>query len=68
MTDQFSGADSPATDQSQAYVTDGQQGDLPAVAVPTSTGSVSLAWQAACHAANYLIYRAPVSAGGTVGN
>ena len=28
VTDQFNGADSTSTDQSQAYVTDGQQGDV----------------------------------------
>ena len=27
------------------------------------TGSVSLVWQAICHAANYIIYRAPVVSG-----
>ena len=68
VTDQFSAADSTSTDQSQAYVTDGQQGDLPAVTVTGSTGSVSLVWQAICHAANYIIYRAPVSSSGTAGN
>jgi len=68
VTDQFSGADPTSSDQSQAYMTDGQQGDLPAVTVTGSTGSVSLEWQANCHAANYIIYRAPVSSSGTVGN
>ena len=68
VTDQFNGADSTSTDQSQAYLTDGQQGDLPPVTVTGSTGSVALVWQAICHAANYIIYRAPVSASGTVGN
>jgi len=66
VTDQFNGADSPSTDQSQAYVTDGQQGDLSPVTVTGSTGSVSLVWQAICHAANYIIYRAPVSSTGKV--
>jgi hypothetical protein len=68
VTDQFNGSDPTSTDQSQAYVTDGQQGDLPPVTVTGSTGAVSLVWQAICHAANYVIYRAPVSASGTVGN
>ena len=58
VTDQFNGADSTSTDQSQAYVTDGQQGDLAPVTVTGSTGSVSLVWQSICHAANYIIYRA----------
>jgi Putative Ig domain len=58
VTDQFNGSDSTSTDQSQAYVTDGQQGDLEPVTVTGSTGSVSLTWQAICHAANYIIYRA----------
>ena len=49
VTDQFNGSDSPSDDQSQAYVT-------PALSVPDG-GSVSLVWQAICHAANYLIYR-----------
>ncbi len=66
VTDQFNGADSTATDQSQAYVTDGLQGDLAPVVVTGSTGSVDLVWQSICHAANYIIYRAPVS-GSTVG-
>ena len=57
VTDQFNGADSTATDQSQAYVTDGLQGDLAPVAVTGSAGSVSLVWQSICHAANYVIYR-----------
>jgi hypothetical protein len=68
VTDQFNGSDSPSADQSQAYVTDGQQGDLSPVTVTGSTGSVSLVWQAICHAANYIIYRAPVSSSGVVGN
>ena len=68
VTDQFSGADSASTDQSQAYVTDGQQGDLPAVTVTGPTGSASLVWQAICHAANYIIYRTPVSSSGAAGN
>ena len=50
VTDQFNGADSPSTDQSQAYVTD-------PLVVTGTTGSVSLVWQAICHAANYIIYR-----------
>ena len=49
VTDQFDGADSPGVDQSQAYVTG-------PIAVPTG-GSVSIVWQAICHAANYLVYR-----------
>jgi hypothetical protein len=49
VTDQFNASDSPSVDQSQAYVTD-------PITVP-SGGSVSLVWQAICHAANYLIYR-----------
>jgi len=67
VTDQFNGADSTSTDQSQAYVTDGLQGDVAPVVVTGPTGSVSLIWQAICHAANYIIYRAPVSSTGTVG-
>jgi hypothetical protein len=66
VTDQFNGADSMNTDQSQAYVTDGLQGDLDPVVVTGSTGSVSLVWQSICHAANYIVYRAPV-AGTAVG-
>ena len=66
VTDQFNGADSTSTDQSQAYVTDGLQGDLAPVVVTGSTGSVSLVWQSICHAANYIVYRAPVT-GTTVG-
>jgi hypothetical protein len=65
VTDQFNGADSTSTDQSQAYVTDGLQGDLAPVVVGAG-GSVSLVWQSICHAANYIIYRAPVT-GSTVG-
>ena len=57
VTDQFNGADPTSTDQSQAYVTDGQQGDIAPIAVTGSTGSVSLVWQSICHAANYIIYR-----------
>ncbi|MGA3221129.1 MAG: hypothetical protein ABSE77_18985 [Acidimicrobiales bacterium] len=57
VTDQFNGADPTSTDQSQAYVTDGLQGDLAPAAVTGPTGSVSLTWQAICHAANYIIYR-----------
>ena len=57
VTDQFNGADSPSTDQSQAYVTDGQQGDIAPIVVTGPTGSVSLVWQSICHAANYIIYR-----------
>ncbi|MBV8462680.1 MAG: hypothetical protein JO368_05260, partial [Acidimicrobiales bacterium] len=49
VTDQFNGADSPDVDQSQAFVTG-------ALSVPAG-GSVTLQWQAICHAANYLIYR-----------
>ncbi len=49
VTDQFNGSDSPSVDQSSAYVT-------APVNVPES-GTVSLVWQAICHAANYLIYR-----------
>jgi len=49
VTDQFNGSDSPSVDQSQAFVTD-------PITVPAG-GSVSLVWQAICHAANYLIYR-----------
>ncbi len=50
VTDQFNGADSPSTDQSAAFVT-------APLTVPAS-GSVSLQWEAICHAANYLVYRA----------
>ncbi len=57
VTDQFNGADSTSVDQSQAYVTDGLQGDLAPASVTGSAGSVSLTWQAICHAANYIIYR-----------
>ena len=67
VTDQFNGADSLSTDQSQAYVTDGQQGDLAPVTVTGTSGSASLVWQAICHAANYVIYRAPVTSSGAVG-
>ncbi len=58
VTDQFNSADSPSVDQSQAYVTD-------PITVGAG-GSVSLVWQAICHADNYLVYRAPVT-GTTVG-
>jgi hypothetical protein len=58
VTDQFNAADSPSTDQSQAYVTDGEQGDLAPVVVTGADGSVALTWQAICHAANYIVYRA----------
>jgi hypothetical protein len=57
VTDQFNGADSTTIDQSQAYVTDGLQGDIAPVAVTGPAGSVSLVGQAICHAANYIIYR-----------
>ena len=67
VTDQFNGADSTSIDQSQAYVTDGQQGDVAPIVVTGPDGSVSLVWQAICHAANYIVYRAPVS-GTTVGS
>jgi hypothetical protein len=67
VTDQFNAADSTSTDQSQAYVTDGLQGDLAPVVVTGSTGSVDLVWQSICHAANYIVYRAPVT-GTTVGS
>jgi hypothetical protein len=50
VTDQFNGADSPATDQSAAFVT--------APLTVSASGSVTLQWEAICHAANYLIYRA----------
>jgi hypothetical protein len=66
VTDQFNSADSTTVDQSQAYVTDGEQGDLAPVVVTGSTGSVSLVWQAICHADDYLVYRAP-DVGGVVG-
>jgi len=49
VTDQFNGADSPSVDESQAYVTS-------PVSV-SAGGSVSLVWQAICHAANYRVYR-----------
>ena len=49
ITDQFNGADSPATDQSSAGVTT-------AIAVGAN-GNVTLSWAGVCHAANYLIYR-----------
>ena len=58
VTDQFNSADSTSIDQSQAYVTD-------PLTVPAD-GSVSLVWQAICHADNYIVYRAPVT-GTTVG-
>jgi hypothetical protein len=58
VTDQFNSADSPTVDQSQAYVT-------APLTVPAN-GSVSLVWQAICHADNYIVYRAPVT-GTTVG-
>ena len=66
VTDQFNGSDTLAADQSQAYVTDGLQGDIAPIVV-TGAGSVSLVWQAICHAANYIIYRAPV-VNGVVGS
>ncbi len=62
VSDQFNGSDTLAADQSQAYVTDGLQGDIAPIVV-TGAGSVSLVWQAICHAANYIIYRAPVVSG-----
>ena len=49
VTDQFNASDSPSTDQSAAYVT-------APITVPAS-GSVTLQWEAICHAANYLVYR-----------
>jgi hypothetical protein len=49
VTDQFNGADSSSVDQSSAYVT--------APIVITAGESVTLNWQAICHAANYLVYR-----------
>jgi hypothetical protein len=55
VTDQFNASDSPSVDQSEAYVT-----------APLSVGaggSVSLVWQAICHAANYLIYREVAGSG-----
>ncbi|HXW33222.1 MAG TPA: putative Ig domain-containing protein [Acidimicrobiales bacterium] len=55
VTDQFNGSDSPDVDQSQAYVT----GPL---TVPDG-GSVSLNWQAICHASNYLVYREVAGSG-----
>jgi hypothetical protein len=58
VTDQFNSADSTTVDQSQAYVT-------APLTVPAD-GSVSLVWQAICHADNYIVYRAPVT-GTTVG-
>jgi hypothetical protein len=58
VTDQFNSADSTSVDQSQAYVTT-------PLTVPAN-GSVSLVWQAICHADNYIVYRAPVT-GTTVG-
>ncbi len=60
VADQFNGADLPSVDQSQAYVTT-------PLTVTGRTGSVSLVWQAICHAANYIIYRAPISSTGTAG-
>ncbi|MGC1418666.1 MAG: hypothetical protein WA786_00915, partial [Acidimicrobiales bacterium] len=55
VTDQFNASDPASIDQSQAYVT-------APITVPAK-GGVSLVWQAICHAANYLIYRSPVSGG-----
>ncbi len=55
VTDQFDALDSPSTDQSEAYVTG-------PMTVPAG-GSVSLVWQAVCHAANYLIYREVAGSG-----
>ncbi len=66
VSDQFNGSDTLSADQSQAYVTDGLQGDIAPIVV-TGAGSVSLVWQAICHAANYIIYRAPV-VNGVAGN
>ncbi len=49
VTDQFNSADSTSTDQSAAYLTD---------PITVSAGqSVTLNWQAICHASDYLIYR-----------
>jgi hypothetical protein len=55
VTDQFNASDSPDADQSQAFVTG-------PVTVPAG-GSVSLVWQAICHAANYLVYREVAGSG-----
>jgi hypothetical protein len=51
VTDQFNASDSPSTDQSAAFVTS-------PITVPAGDNSVTLNWQAICHAADYLIYRA----------
>jgi hypothetical protein len=50
VTDQFSAADSPDIDQSSAFVT-------PPITLSGTDNSVTLNWQAICHAANYLVYR-----------
>ena len=55
VTDQFNSSDPASVDQSQAYVTN-------PVTVPAG-GSVSLVWQAICHAADYLIYREVAGSG-----
>ena len=55
VTDQFNGSDPTSTDQSQAYVT--------APITVGASGTTALVWQAICHAANYIIYRAPVVSG-----
>ncbi|MGO9873049.1 MAG: fibronectin type III domain-containing protein [Acidimicrobiia bacterium] len=55
LTDQFNAADSTSIDQSSASVTT-------PIAVPVD-GTVTLTWQAVCHAANYLVYRENVATG-----
>ena len=49
VTDQFNGADPPASDSSSAGVT-------AATTVPAGR-SATLSWEGVCHAANYLVYR-----------
>jgi len=49
LSDQFNAADSPDIDQSSASVS--------APVTVAAGGSVTLQWQAECHAANYLVYR-----------
>ena len=59
VTDQFNGSDSPSVDQSQAYVTDGQQGDLGAV---TLTGSTSGFARVAIHLPRRQLHHLPLRA------
>jgi len=57
VTDQFVNSVTPTAPQSSADVTS------PVTVAPGQ--SVPITWQAICHAADYLIYRAPVTVSGT---